>query len=194
MIVAMSEDFLHSPALLERLVAGDERAFEQVFRACYGKVYATAYRLLGTRAEAEEVAQEAFLRLHRRPPRDREMPNLVGWLVTVATNLAYNRMRENRRRQAREERTTRPEDAITQDIDPEDAVDQVARVRRVLAALPERQALILLLRHSGLSYAEIAAETAVAVSSVGTMLVRAERAFRQAYGEMETENDERPNA
>jgi len=189
MIVSMSDDSLHSRLLIERLAAGDERAFEQVFRACYGRVYATAFRLLGTRAEAEEVAQEAFLRLHRRPPLGRENPNLVGWLVTVATNLAYNRIRQNRRRQAREGRSIVPEDASARAVDAQDSVDRAARVRQVLTALPERQALILLLRHSGLSYAEVAAEANVAPGSVGTLLARAQHAFRLAYEALEAEDD-----
>lgn len=190
MIAVMNEDSLHNRVLLKRLADGDQQAFERVFRDCYGRVYATAYRLLGTRTEAEEVAQEAFLRLHRRPPLSRETPNLVGWLVTVTTNLAYNRIRQNKRRRAREDRSATTETAVVHDRDPLPAAEEADLVRRVLAELPERQALILLLRHSGLTYAEVAAELDVAVSSVGTLLARAERAFRCVYEERESMNHE----
>ena len=188
MIGVMSEELFRSSALLHRLSEGDERAFEQVFHACYGPVYGAAYRLLGNRAEAEEVAQEAFLRLHRQPPTRSSTPNLMGWLITVATNLAYNRLRSERRRRRREEQVSLP----AQPMDAADETDvggeRARRVRRVLAQLPERQTLILLLRHSGLSYAEVAEQLGVAPGSVGTLLARAERAFRRAYEECEHED------
>lgn len=186
----MSDESLHSRLLVQRLAAGDERAFEQVFRSCYGRVYATAFRLLGTRAEAEEVAQEAFLRLHQRPPQTGEGTNIVGWLVTVATNLSYNRIRSDRRRRAREDGSTAPEEAVSSERSALEAADEAVRVRQVLAGLPERQALILLLRHSGLSYAEVAAEMNVAVASVGALLARAEHAFRRLYERMGSESDD----
>jgi len=188
MIGVMSEELFRSSALLHRLSEGDERAFEQVFHACYGPVYGAAYRLLGNRAEAEEAAQEAFLRLHRQPPTRSSTPNLMGWLITVATNLAYNRLRSERRRRQREEQVTLP----AQPMDAADETDvggeRARRVRRVLAQLPERQTLILLLRHSGLSYSEVAEQLGVAPGSVGTLLARAERAFRRAYEECEHED------
>ncbi len=58
-------------------------------------------------------------------------------------------------------------------------------MRRALAALPERQRDCLLLRHSGCSYAEIAAALGIAIGSVGVILARAERAFRESYRERE---------
>jgi RNA polymerase sigma-70 factor (ECF subfamily) len=62
--------------------------------------------------------------------------------------------------------------------------DERDRVRATLATLPERQALALLLRHGGYSYREIASALGVAEGSVGVLLARGERAFRQAHEEM----------
>jgi RNA polymerase sigma-70 factor, ECF subfamily len=190
--------------LLDELRRGSQEAYEAVFHMYYGQVFALAYRLLGSAPEADDVAQEAFLRLYLKPlPAGREH-NLRAWLVRVATNLGYNALRSRRRRQAHE-RQVEPETAdglagsedsktvvngvnrATQDLASESSDSHAAaeQVREVLALMPERQAQILLLRHSGLSYGEVAEAMGIAPGSVGTLLVRAERAFRHVYSEME---------
>jgi RNA polymerase sigma-70 factor, ECF subfamily len=166
-----------------------QEGFESIFHTYYGRVFALAYRLVGSAQEAEDIAQEAFLRLYLRPlPSGREH-NVAGWLLTVAANLGYNRLRSGRRRQERENRLA---STAGQAEDPDEAVvtaDVADRVRKTLSRLPERQAQILLLRHSGLSYAEVATAMKVAPGSVGTLLARAERAFRAAYDAMEASRD-----
>lgn len=166
--------------------------FDAVFLTHYAGVYRLLYRIAGTREEAEDLAQETFLRLHQNLHLwDQERfpsaaaQNVRAWLYRVATNLAYNFLRdwqrhERRQRAGGEEATTmgRPP------LDPADAAvrsDERACVRRTLASLPERQAQLLLLRHAGLSYRELAAELRVAPASIGTLLARAEAAFEKAY-------------
>lgn len=169
--------------LLDQLRLGDQGAFEAVFRAYHGQVFATAYRLLGVAQEAEDVTQEVFVRLYLRPlPAGREH-NLLGWLLRVATNLAYNVLRGARRRRAREDRALPGGAGELAPSAPDPAADAevAAAVREVLAELPERQVQLLLLRQAGLTYAELAAALGVAEGSVGTLLARAERAFRERY-------------
>jgi RNA polymerase sigma-70 factor (ECF subfamily) len=87
--------------------------------------------------------------------------------------------------QRRLERVEEPE----QQSKPQDEYlrrEERVRVRAALARLPERSAKLLLLRHAGLSYAEIAAAVEVAPGSVGTLLARAERAFVAQYEQIET--------
>jgi len=168
--------------LLERACQGDEEAFEAVFRAYYGRIFALAYRLLGSTQEADDVTQETFLRLSQRPPTVRQGQSLLGWLMRVATNLSYNVLRAERRRQTRE--TAWHLDRHSDPLYLADGADSGRAVRAVLAALPERQAQILLLRHNGFSYAEVAQVLGVAPGSVGTLLARAERAFRQLYEQL----------
>lgn len=173
-----------------RTVASD---FDALFLAHYDGVYRLAYRLAGTREEAEDLAQEAFLRLHRTPhlwhtaANPTAEHNVRAWLYRVVTNLAYNALRGERRRRQREDRLAGPTAPDT-DIDIADAalgaVEQAqaaAQVRRALAALTERQVQLLLLRQAGLSYRELAAALGVASGSVGTLLARAEAAFVAAY-------------
>jgi RNA polymerase sigma-70 factor, ECF subfamily len=177
-------------ALLSELRRGSREAFETIFRMYYGKVFALAYRLVGSAQEADDIAQEAFLRLYLRPlPPGREH-NLQAWLLRVATNLGYNTLRSRKRREANESKAM-PDQG--DEPDPATALtvtDTAVGVQEALRRLPERQVQILLLRQAGLSYSEIAVALDVAPGSVGTLLARAERAFRQAYaGQEESEQD-----
>jgi RNA polymerase sigma-70 factor, ECF subfamily len=160
----------------------DERDFETIFVEYYAKVYAILFRLIGDRYEADDLAAETFWRLWERPPAQDE--NLGGWLYRVASNLGYNLLRTKRRRKHYEEKVGL--DALEADHspDPAKAVEKSfehERVRKVLSDLNLREAQVITLRHSGLSYKEIAAAMNVAPSSVGTLLARAEERFEILY-------------
>lgn len=160
-----------------------EAEFEAAFRGHYDGVFRLLYRLVGSRDQAEDLAQEAFLRYFRGEFAAERGHNLRAWLYRVALNLARNAHRGDTRRGGREARAGRDETALADPEDPAAAAERSqdrAAVRRVLAGLPERQAR-LLLRYSGLSYQELAAALGVAPTSVGTLLARAEAAFARAY-------------
>ncbi|MGN6330694.1 MAG: sigma-70 family RNA polymerase sigma factor [Motilibacteraceae bacterium] len=157
--------------------AGDVRAdLEEVFRAAYPRVVAVAARVLGDRAEAEDVAQEVFLSFGRSSvPRG----EATGWLTVAAAHTALNTLRSGRRRAAREESVA---DRATHTPDVADVVitsDERRRVREALERLPRKQAVALVLRHSGLSYAEVAAALDLSTGSVGTTVRRAESTLRK---------------
>ncbi len=161
-----------------------EAEFEAAFRGHYDGVFRLLYRLVGSRDQAEDLAQEAFLRYFRGEYAAERGHNLRAWLFRVALNLARNAHRSDTRRDGREARASRDETAVAAPEDPATAAERSqdrAAVRRVLAGLPERQARLLLLRYSGLSYQELAAALGVAPTSVGTLLARAEAAFARAY-------------
>ena len=148
---------------------------EPVFRADYARVVSVAARVLGSRDEAEDVAQEVFLSFGRSAVPAAEAP---GWLSVAAVHTALNVVRSGRRRTAREEavggETTTPDVADTVVVR-----DEHSRVRAALARLPRTQAVALVLRHSGLSYADVAAALHLSPGSVGTTLRRAESALRE---------------
>ncbi|GAA1534228.1 hypothetical protein GCM10009827_060450 [Dactylosporangium maewongense] len=149
---------------------------EQVFRASYPRVVAVAARVLGSRDQAEDVAQEVFLSFGRSSVPAAEAP---GWLSVAAAHTALNQLRSGRRRASREE-AAGGADTVAPDV--ADAVvtrDEHRRVRAALAGLPRRQAVALVLRHSGLSYAEVAAALDLSPGSVGTIVRRAESALRK---------------
>jgi RNA polymerase sigma-70 factor (ECF subfamily) len=148
---------------------------EEVFRATYPRVVSVAARVLGSRTDAEDVAQQVFLTFGRSSvPRS----GALGWLCVAAAHTALNHLRSGRRRAAREEAVA------GRDVAPDiaDAVvtrDERRHVRAALARLPRKQAVALVLRHSGLSYAEVAAALDLSPGSVGTTVRRAEAALRK---------------
>jgi RNA polymerase sigma-70 factor (ECF subfamily) len=149
---------------------------EQVFRSDYPLVVAVAARVLGSRDEADDVAQEVFLAFGRTSVPAEEAPR---WLSVAAAHTALNHLRSGRRRTAREEAAA-DADRIAPDV--ADAVvtrDEHRRVRAALARLPRKQAVALVLRHSGLSYADVAAALDLSPTSVGTTVRRAESALRK---------------
>src|SRR5437868_13373230 len=153
--------------------------FERLFLQEYPKVVAIAYRVLADRSAAEDVAQEVFMKFHRSVSPDSEQAS--GWLHAAAVHSALNRLRGERRRGVRETAHA-GEAAQALNPDPQTLVveaDRRRRVRSALARLPERTASVLLLRHSGLSYAEIATALGVKVGNVGTVLRRAEETLRK---------------
>jgi RNA polymerase sigma-70 factor (ECF subfamily) len=166
---------------------GAQERFTGVFREQYRELYGLGYRLLGDHGEAEDVVQETFLKLDGHPVLDRPDGEVAAWLRRVCLNTAYNRLRGQRRTTARLERAGRAQRVDDEaDAGPTPLLDvlraeQQRAVRQALATLPERQRACLLLRHAGYSYAEIAATLDLAVGSVGVLLARGERAFREAY-------------
>jgi len=181
-------DAASDASLLERTARGDAAAFEALFQRHYDRVYGILFRLVGERGEAEDLAQEVFLRLHDHARRRRLDENVGAWLYRVATNLGYNALRDRRRRQQR--------DVYLLPAESGDAEADAARreerraVRAALATLSQRQAQLLVLRQMEFSYAECAAVVGVAPASVGALLARAARAFRQAYEKQTAANRE----
>lgn len=159
--------------------------YDATFKELASRLTAVARRVVGEATDAEDVVQEAFLRLASDPILDRPADEISAWLHRVTLNLAFNRLRDTRRWHDRAERGGRLHGEVPPD-DPLQTVlrtEQQERVRAVLAQLPDKQRDCLLLRHSGYSYAEIAATLGVAPGSVGTTLARAERAFRALHEE-----------
>jgi RNA polymerase sigma factor (sigma-70 family) len=153
--------------------------FERLFLEQYPKVVAIAYRVLADRTAAEDIAQEVFLKFHRSLSPDSERAS--GWLHAAAVHSALNQLRGERRRTLRESAHAR-EAAQGSSPDPQAVVieaDRRRQVRRALRRLPRRSAAVLLLRHSGLSYAEVATALGIKVGNVGTVLRRAEESLRR---------------
>jgi RNA polymerase sigma factor (sigma-70 family) len=158
--------------------------FKQVFLDNYSRIVAVLIRLLGDRMRAEEVANDAFLKLYQQPGLREGKANISGWLYRTATNLGIDGLRSSARRGRYEEaassdrqRNSSPEGPL------EDLIveERRSRVRAVLASIKPTQAQLLILRASGLSYRELAEVLDVKQSGIGTMLNRAEAEFRQCY-------------
>jgi len=157
-------------------VRGAARAdLDEVFRREYQRVVGVAARVLGSRDEAEDVAQDVFLSFGRSSVPAGEAR---GWLCVAAAHTALNLLRSGRRRASRE--GIAADGAVVSDV--AEAVvtrEERRRVRAALAQLPRKHAVALVLRHSGLSYADVAAALDVSPGSVGTTVRRAESALRK---------------
>jgi RNA polymerase sigma-70 factor (ECF subfamily) len=162
-----------------------EAEFESVFREQFARVVRVVRRVLRSDAEAEEVCADAFLKLHRIGPGGIEEGAAGAWLYRVATRTAIDRLRRHRRRGFEEQLDASHTDvADGLESDPLSRMvrkERIAEVRFALARLKVEKAQALLLRHSGLSYQEIAAAMRIKPASVGTMLARAEAEFSMLY-------------
>ena len=161
--------------------AGSELAasdFETIFQAHYEPVARAIAKVIRDHGRAEELAVETFLKLTRHPQVQSE--SVRGWLHRTAVRLALDELRRRARREKYEallpwlQRSRGPEELFS------DAQEQ-GRVRSVLTSLPVRQAELLLLRHDGASYDELASSLELNPASVGTLLSRAQQTFRKEY-------------
>lgn len=150
---------------------------DAVFRRDYQLVVGVAARVLGSRDQAEDVAQDVFLSFgHSAVPASEAR----GWLCVAAAHTALNLLRSGRRRVSREEAAAAVDDAVVSDVaDAVVTIEERDRVRSALVRLPRKQAVALVLRHGGLSYAEVAAALDLSPASVGTTVRRAEAALRK---------------
>ena len=172
--------------LLERIGQGDADSFEDVFHRHYDRVYGLLFRLVGNRVEAEDLAQEVFLKLYDHAfrkklfARGREH-NISAWLYRVATNSGYNAIRGRQRRWQRNTVLVPDPQGSPAAEKQVERLEMETAVRTALAQLKPRQVQLLLMRQMEFSYAECAAACNIAPGSVGALLARAAKAFREAY-------------
>ncbi len=157
--------------------------FSELFKREFPRLFRYLDRLSGEPDLAADLAQEAFVRLNDRG----ELPDHPPlWLITVALNLFRN-VKTTRSRRRRLFTATQV-DATLADPSPDpaetvQAEETRAQVRRAIDRLEDRDRQLLLLRAEGYSYRDMASVLGLNENSVGTLLARAKRAFREAYGE-----------
>lgn len=153
---------------------------EVLYNEAYPRLFRYCHRLTGDADVAEDVAQEAFVRLWYRQVNG-EHKALTSWLFKVATHLIRDRVRttENRRRLLEIHPVT-PGGSEAPDARAE-RLEMQERVRSVLDTMSVRDRVMLLMREEGFSYREIAEAADVAPASVGTLLARALKRFRASY-------------
>lgn len=152
--------------------------FESFFREQYQAVVQIAQRVLNDVHAAQDVAQDVFIAAERKFEHPRSSDHAQAWVRVAAVHAALNVARGQRRRRLRHMRSGAP----LAPADPEQiTMDRITQseVREALGRLPERQATMLVLRYSGLSYSELAGTLKVDVRHVGTMLRRAEARLRK---------------
>jgi RNA polymerase sigma factor (sigma-70 family) len=165
-----------------------DAALEDVFRAQYPRLISVLVRLTSDRAQAEELASEAFCKLAKRPALFRPGNNLEGWLYRAAMNLALDNLKAGARRRRHEEAAAVEsvrESSRTSGSPLDDVLraEQQRNVRTVLAELKPTCARLLLLRNAGFSYRELAQVLEMNPASIGKMLLRSMAEFERKYRE-----------
>ncbi len=180
-------------ALLDRIRAGDSQSFERLVKEQTGRILGLAWRLVGNREEAEDLVQEAFLRLHRALPDFRGDSLVSTWLYRTTTRLAIDHLRR--------ERLKRKLFFFRADNDAPDPVELASdtrdnpgrkyqskeamkMLRRGLNKLSPRQRVIFTLRHhEGLALQEIADHLGLETGTVKSHLHRAVTTLRLELAE-----------
>lgn len=168
-------------ALLARVAARDGAAFRQLVDLHAPVLHRLAWRMTGDRHEAEDIAQEALLRLWDQAPRWADgRHSLAAWLRRITVNLAIDRLRRGKRISA-EEAPDRADEALLADAVLE-ADQQAVKARALIAALPDNQrAAIVLTYYEELSNAQSAAALDMQVKAFESLLFRARAALKAAF-------------
>jgi RNA polymerase sigma-70 factor (ECF subfamily) len=157
---------------------GADFDLEAVFLAQYERIARVIARVVRDPARAEELAVDVFLKFSRH--REAQGQSAEAWLYRAAVRAGLDELRRQTRRQRYESlsrfvgRPRTPEEIHV-------LSEEREKVRRVLAAIPKREAELLLLRSHGLTYPELASALHLNPVSVGTLLSRAQQTFRKEY-------------
>jgi len=162
-------------SMMDLVIESEARAsFEVSFREHYARIHRLITRVTGDSAASEDIASEVFVKLLRKPPLDTS--SVEGWLSRGAVWAALDYVR----RRSRESRSIF---AARCSIvpDPSDLHETQRRVRKILGRIKPEDAEMLVLREEGYTYVEIAGLLHRNASSLGTLMLRAESAFRKEW-------------
>ena len=169
-----------------------DESFEIFFQENWDPICRYIGHMVIDPAEAEDLALEAFHRLYNHLPGKPEEFNVRGWLYKVATNLSLQSIRSFKRREhyeldAGRDALVEPDANRPSRIFARKEEEHLARM--TLGRMDSRKAELLVMRYSGMSYKEIAAAVRLSPTSIGPLLVRAERDFEKIYLELAREEE-----
>lgn len=173
--------------LIRRTAQGDGSAFRRLADLHLSKIMNFAYRVLHDRTEAEDVAQETFLRLWKDASRYEPKARVGAWLHRIAYNLCVDRLRRSRERPCddfEQERASQEPGGLL------DRKLQVSAVEQAIASLPERQrAAITLVHFQGLTNIEASEVLGVGVEALESLLARGRRTLRSLLADEAEEGE-----
>jgi RNA polymerase sigma-70 factor (ECF subfamily) len=180
--------------LITSFQAGDERAFDILYERHHRSVLNVAYRFLGDRDSAEDVAQDVFVKLYQSPKTYRPTAGFTTWLYRVTYNACIDQMRKRKR-----SNSVALEDSSERVVDPaalpetQAESNELAReVRSAIASLPENQRIAVVLQmYEGLLYQQIADVMRTSVSAIESLLFRAKQTLKERLSSY-VEDEQRP--
>jgi len=182
----MDESLRHEsvPYAMKLTKSKSEESFESIFHKYWSTIHRFLSRMVNDPAEAEDLALETFYRLYKHSADKQDASNTRGWLFKVASNLALQSIRSFKRREHYE--VTAGKNALDEKHEDQPSrifakKEEQRLVRVALGQMNTRQAELLIMRHSGMSYKEIANSLHLSPTSIGPLLLRAEREFERQY-------------
>ncbi len=171
--------------MLQKVRRGEPSGSAALFEKYSAALLRFTDRMLGSRADAEEVTQEVFVKMITRVEQYDGQAPVSSWLFAIAANACRDRMRRSRRA------APVALDAIAERASPDEAADSAlvekerrAAVRAALSSLsPEQREALVLARYHGLPYAEIARALDITEGAVKTRIFRAMEALKQRFSE-----------
>jgi len=192
----------HTRILVKKAQNNDLSAFEELVRLYQNKVYALCANLTGNRDDAQDLAQEAFIRAYRAMGSFRNEADFGTWLHRIAVNVCLNHRRKNGGRQTLSlDEPHRDDDGgeiqrevAAEDGDPLQALEEKefrGLVRAALNELSEEHRTALVLREiEGYSYEEVSRMLGCSLGTVKSRLSRAREAMKRRMTELARENGE----
>ncbi len=173
---------------MARIGGGDVAAFEQLVEMHQHAVVGTVAKMLGDPNDAEDVAQQVFVRIWKSAPRYKPQAKFTTWMFTITRNLVFNEMRRRQRKpsvslEQREEEFHAPETPADAPGPAEEALQQELEraVDAAIAKLPEKQRLaVILRRYDELPYEEIGEILGMSLSAVKSLLFRARGQLKES--------------
>lgn len=190
MVVAVDAEAL----AIQRCQAGDSDAFATLVQSYQRQVYGLAFRLTSDRDEAEDIAQEAFLRSYRSLASFQPGQPFGPWLYRIATNIALDRLRKRKREAILPGDENAPEIADSEPGPEDETVgrDTRGRLAAAVAGLPPEYKVPVVLFHlQGLPLEQITRVTGLPLTVVKNRLYRARKMLREALRDQESQPDER---
>ncbi len=181
----------HAQDLIDEVRRGSSSAFRALVQTHMRQAYDIAYSILGDHDDADDVAQEAFVNVHRSLGGFRGDADFSTWLFRIVRNCALNTLKQRKRKRRREvELVVADRETITVDAAVHDVDDARAYIERALHELPTLQRAVVMLRHvSGLSTEQV---SRILNCSQGTVKTHLHRGLKKMRDKLEFLRDETP--
>src|SRR5712692_5997100 len=161
-------------------------SFDRIYDEYKTPIYNYVYHLVGDREQADDIAQDTFLKAFRALPKMDASLKLSAWLYRIATNTAYDALRRRQLATWLPLCELESEPADVESADPQTTYGTTELVRAALHRMPQQyRAALLLYTQEGFSYSEIAQALNIAESGVKMYISRARQSFREHYRALE---------
>lgn len=181
----------HHVGLMLRVKEGDLSAFEELVEIHQHSVIGTVAKMLGSPNDAEDIAQQVFVRVWKSAPRYEPQAKFTTWLFTITRNLVFNEMRRRQRKPAfsMEEREEEFHNGIPDETarGPDEAAlqaEMMAAIDKAIQSLPEKQRLaVILRRYEDMPYEDIGEILKLSLPAVKSLLFRARTQLKESLRE-----------